>query len=251
MRRLAAALLFLLLVVTGSTGSASGAPSQLTRKQVAEEADFTRKPAGGWSSEGCEIIRIFVSRAEVRTAEAAERRRDAADGENPGGLVVTAGSSRFGAELGHNFFYCQQAIEEALVWVGKGGRPEGTPTTVLNAKAAIEALDFPILLQKPPGSPGVLVGRVHGSLGESFAFFLFVNRGAPDRMKGVPGYPGFVGGKSKGGLLGGGLVDGYVFGSRELPRKGETKAQFKQQANIEFEVEEALCMQATGEGCGI
>jgi hypothetical protein len=248
-----ASLLFAALLasaIVAGGGSPASASAQLTRERLAEEADFTRN-ASGWSSEECEITRIFVSRHEVRAAEAAERRRDSADGSEGGGLVVIAATSRFGVELGHNFFYCQEAIEDALVWVGKGGRPEGTPTTVANARVAIEALDDPVALEEPPGYPGVLVGRVQGSLGERFAFFLFVNRSAPPRMEGVPGYPGFGEGRSKGGLLGGGLVDGYVFGSRELPRRGETKAQFKEQSKIESDVEEALCMQATGEGCGI
>ena len=94
----------------------------------------------------------------------------------------------------------------------------------------------------------MLVGRVHGSLGERFSFFLFVNRGAPERMEDVPGYPGFG---PPGGLAGGTLVDGYIFGSREIPRRGESKRQFRQQSHIEIEVEEALCLQATGEHCGI
>jgi len=165
--------------------------------------------------------------------------------------VVSAEHKRFGVELGHEFFYCQQAVEEALAHVGHGGVPEGSPTTVANARAAIEALPLPIRLEEPAGERGVLVGRVHGSLGERFAFFLFVNRSAPRKMPGVAGYPGFVGPGDENGLLGGGLVEGYVFGSRELPRRGESKAQFKEQSRIEGAVEEALCVQATGEGCGI
>jgi hypothetical protein len=165
--------------------------------------------------------------------------------------VVSAEHERFGVELHHGYDYCQQAVEEALAHVGHGGVPEGTPTTVANAKAAIEALDLPIRLEEPSGESGVLVGRVHGSLEERFAFFLFVNRSAPRKMAGVPGYPGFGEGGNKRGLLGGGLVDGYIFGSRELPRRGETSEQFKEQSRIELKVEEALCMQATGEGCGI
>jgi hypothetical protein len=242
------ALSFVLVVAMGCGGSASGALGKLTRARLAEEAGFTRNPAGGWSEEECEITRIFVTRQEVEKARAAEERRGGPDGPDPGGLVVSAAHERFGVELGPEFGYCQQAVEEALAWVGKGGRPEGTPTTVANARAVIEALEYPIALEEPAGENGVLVGRVHGGRGEHFAFFLFVNRSAPDRMPGVRGYPGFGG---RHGLLGGGLVEGYIFGSRELPREGETHAQFQQQSHIELEVEEALCLQATGEECGI
>ncbi|HJZ38485.1 MAG TPA: hypothetical protein VJ204_19600 [Solirubrobacterales bacterium] len=250
MRRLAAATLVSLLVIVaaGCGGSAAGAAGGLTRGQLAEEAGFTRAPTGGWSEGECEITRIFVTRREVEKARAAEERRDGPDGPDPGGLVVSVSHERFGVELGHGFGYCQQAIEEGLAWVGKGGRPEGTPTTVVNARGAIEALEDPIELEEPAGENGVIVGRVHGRLGEHFAFFLFINRSAPDKMPGVAGYPGFEG---RGGLLGGGLVEGYIFGSREIPRRGESQAQFKEQSRIEGEVTTALCMQATGEGCGI
>jgi hypothetical protein len=237
-----------LVVAVGCGANASGDSGKLTRARLAEEAGFTRNPAGGWSEEDCEITRIFVARQEVEKARAAEERRDSPDGPDPGGFVVSADHERFGVELGHEFAYCQQAIEEELAWVGKGGRPEGTPTTVANARVAIEALEYPIALEEPTSENGVLIGRVHGSRGEHFAFFLFVNRSVPDQMPGVPGYPGFEGRR---GLLGGGLVDGYIFGSRELPHEGETHAQFQQQSRIELEVEEALCLQATGEDCGI
>jgi hypothetical protein len=192
------------------------------------------------------VVHIYPTKGEVVAAERRESRRD-----NPeaGGLVVSVAHDRFGVELGRNSFYCQEAIEIALARVGHGGVPEGTPTTIANARAAIEALGFPIVLIEPEEEKGVLVGRVHGSLGERFAFFLFVNRSAPQRMKDVPGSPGF--GPQGGGLLGGTLVDGYIFGSREIPRKGESKRQFQQQSHIEIEIEEALCMQATGEDCGI
>ena len=179
---------------------------------------------------------------------AAERRESRRANPESGGLVVSAEGDRFGAELGRNFIYCQEAVEIALARVGHGGVPEGTPTTIANARAAIEVLGFPIVLSEPEEERGVLVGRVHGSLGERFAFFLFVNRSAPKRMKDVPGYPGF--GPPR-GLAGGTLVDGYIFASREVPRKGESERQFRQQSHIEIEVEEALCLQATGEDCGI
>jgi hypothetical protein len=232
-------------------GTATASASGLTREQIAEEAGFERLGSGGWHEGECNIPRIYPTKAEVHAAEERERRR-----RNPesGGLVVSTRGDRIGVELGPESFFCQQAIEEALSHVGHGGVPEGSPTTVANARAAIEALGFPIHLEEPEGEKNVLVGRVHGSLGERFAFFLFVNRGAPAEMPDVPGYPGFG---RPGGLLGGGLAEdrdesgGYVFGSRELPRRGESKAQFRQQSHIEFEVEEALCMQATGEYCGI
>jgi hypothetical protein len=231
-------------------GGQSGA-AQLTRGQIAEEAGFEGGGSTTWHLEECVIEHIFTTREQVVTARNRERRRDTPDGPDPGGIVVSAYHERFGVELGHEYFYCQQEVEERLAHVGHGGVPEGTPTTVTNARAAIEALELPIRLEEPGGENGVLVGRVHGGLGERFAFFLFVNRSAPRKMPGVAGYPGFGEGRNKGGLLGGGLVDGYIFGSREIARRGETGEQFKQQSNIELEVTEALCMQATGEDCGI
>jgi hypothetical protein len=218
----------------------------LTRGQIADEAGFVRDRSGSWLYEECVVVHIYPTKGEVVAAERREGRRANSEA---GGLVVSAAHSRFGVELGRSFFYCQEAIEIALARVGHGGVPESTPTTIANARSAIEALGLPIVLNEPDEEEGVLVGRVHGSLGERFAFFLFVNRSAPQRMRDVPGYPGF--GPGVGGLAGGTLVDGYIFGSREIPRKGESKRQFDQQAHIEIEVEEALCMQATGEDCGI
>jgi hypothetical protein len=240
-----------LIDLGGSEATASSATTTPTRGQIAEEAGLERTKTGGWHDGECQITRIYPTKAEVLAAEAREKRRP-----NPesGGLVVSTRGDRIGVELGPNSFYCQQALEEDLSHVGHGGVPEGSPTTVANARAAIEALGFPIHLEEPEGEKNVLVGRVHGSLGERFAFFLFVNRGGPDKMPGVPGYPGFG---PPGGLAGGVLVEnededgGYVFGSREVPRRGETKAQFRQQSHIEIGVEEALCVQATGEDCGI
>lgn len=230
--------------------SEASSAALLTRGQIASEAGFVRDVSGSWLYEECVIDRIFPTRGEVLAARKREERRGL-EGLGAVGLVVSAEGERFGVELGRNFVYCQEAVENALARVGHGGVPEGTPTTMANARQAIEALGLPIGLTEPEEERGVLVGRVRGSLGERFAFFLFVNRSAPARMKDVPGYPGFHGQNRRGGLLGGTLVDGYIFGSRETPRKGETKRQFQQQSHIEIEVEEALCMQATGELCGI
>jgi hypothetical protein len=236
---------------SASTASASAATSKPTREQIAEEAGFERLPSGGWHSGECQIERIYPTKAEVLAARMREERRNGTDGPESGGFVVSTRGDRIGVELELGFSYCQQAIEEALAHVGHGGVPEGSPTTVANARGAIEALGYPIRFEEPAREKNVLVGRVHGRLGERFAFFLFVNRGAPRKMPDVPGYPGFMELGNEGGLAGGGLVEGYIFGSREIPRRGESAAQFKQQSNIELEVEEALCRQATGESCGI
>jgi hypothetical protein len=232
-------------------GGGGSSAATLTQGQIAEEAGFEGDWSTGWHLEECVIEHIFTTRKQVIAAKERERRRDRPDGPAPGGLVIGAEHEQFGVELGHEYFYCQQEVEERLADVGYGGVPEGTPTTVAKARAAIDALGLPIRLEEPSGEHGVLVGRVHGSLGETFAFFLFVNRSAPRKMPSVAGYPGFAEAGDERGLLGGGLVDGYIFGSRELPRRGESHAQFKEQSRIEGEVEEALCMQATGEYCGI
>jgi hypothetical protein len=248
----AVVLSLVLVAVVGHGGSASGASGKLTRARLAEEAGFERLPSGGWHSGECHITRIFTTRAEVLAAEKRAERQNARDPET-GGFVAGFDHERIGVELPPRFVYCEEAMEKGLSNVGHGGVPEGAPTTVANARAAIEALGHPIQLEEPASEKNVLVGRVHGSLGERFAFFLFVNRGAPKKMPGVPGYPGFG---PPGGLAGGVLVEkeaegGYIFFSREVPRRGETKAQFKEQSKIEIDVEEALCEQATGEGCGI
>jgi hypothetical protein len=252
-RRHAATATLIALAATLAAWSLAGstAAAVLTRGRLAEEAGFERLPSGGWRAGECHIARIFPTKEEVLAARRRqERRRESRDPES-GGLVVSTRGERLGVELAPDSLYCQEAIEAALAHVGHGGVPEGSPTTVANARAAIEALGLPIRLEEPPGEQGVLVGRVHGSLGERFAFFLFVDRSAPKRMPDVPGYAGFKEAGNPGGLAGGGLVEGYVFGSREIPRRGESKAQFRQQSNIELEVEEALCEQAIGESCGI
>jgi hypothetical protein len=129
----------------------------------------------------------------------------------------------------HSYGWCQQAVEERLYELNEKNEAEGTPTSVANARAAVEELGVPIRLSEPAGEVGASWGMPRRAI--------------------HPRLPGLHGEAPKGGLAGGGLVDGYVFGSREVPASGESKPQFRQQSGIE--VEEALCNQATGEDCGI
>jgi hypothetical protein len=255
MRRAGAIALLLGLLATVVAGCGGGSTSALTspsRSELARAAGFTRDGAHGWRWHKCHITRVFASDGEILAAQRAEHRRAGPDGHYPGGFIVTGPTRLFAVELAHGAIACQEEVETHLQNLRGKVKFEGTPTTVADARAAIEELGYPIRLDEFAGEKGVLVGRVHGSLGERFPFFLFVNRSAPRRMPGVPDYPGFLGeAPHHHGLAGGGLVDGYIFGSREVPVKGESKAQFRQQSNIEIEVEEALCNQATGEDCGI
>ena len=57
------------------------------------------------------------------------------------------------------------------------------PESMAAARAGIEALPYEIRLLEPRGVENVLIGKVHGSLGETFRFFLFVNRNAAARLR--------------------------------------------------------------------
>ena len=124
------------------------------------------------------------------------------------------------------------------------------PESMAAARAGIEALPYDIDLREPPGVANVLIGRVHGSLGETFRFFLFVNRSAARRLPGVPGY-GFHGPHGRilnRGLEGGSLgnTDVILF---TISRRGESKAQVNERYDIQFAIEDGVCLRQTGEVC--
>lgn len=118
------------------------------------------------------------------------------------------------------------------------------------ARAGIEALPYEIHLREPPGIHNVLIGKVFGSRGETFRFFLFVNRNAPAHLPGVPGY-GFHGPHHRTldhGLEGGALANSDVM-LDTISKRGETKAQERERFDVEFAVEETVCRRQTGRAC--
>jgi hypothetical protein len=124
------------------------------------------------------------------------------------------------------------------------------PESMAAARAGIEALPYDIDLREPPGVANVLVGRVHGSLGETVRFFLFVNRNAAKHLPGVPGY-GFHGPHDRilnRGLEGGSLgnTDVIFF---TVYRRGESKAQINERFDIGFAIEDDVCRRQTGKVC--
>ena len=124
------------------------------------------------------------------------------------------------------------------------------PESMAAARAGIEALPYEIRLLEPRGVENVLIGKVHGSLGETFRFFLFVNRNAAAHIPGVPGY-GFHGPHNRilnPGLEGGALANTDVMFST-VGRRGETKAQERERFTILFAVEETVCLRQTGKAC--
>jgi hypothetical protein len=124
------------------------------------------------------------------------------------------------------------------------------PESMAAARAGIEALPYEIHLREPRGVQNVLIGKVHGGLGETFRFFLFVNRNAAPRIPGVPGY-GFHGPHNRilnRGLEGGALANTDVM-LETIGRRGETRAQEKERFDILLAVEETVCLRQTGEAC--
>jgi hypothetical protein len=124
------------------------------------------------------------------------------------------------------------------------------PESMALARAGIEALPYEIDLRQPPGVKSTLIGKVQGSRGESFRFFLFVNRGAAKHLRGVPGY-GFHGPHDQildPGLMGGELANTDVI-LATVPRRSETKAQEREHFEILIAVEDTVCLRQTGRVC--
>jgi hypothetical protein len=124
------------------------------------------------------------------------------------------------------------------------------PENFAAARAGIEALPYKIDLKHARGAQNTLIGAVHGSLGESFRFFLFVNRKPAKRLRKVPDYsargpnnelPGR-------GLEGGRLANtDYLFST--VSHHGETGAQKFQQYKILNAIKDPICMRQTGQAC--
>jgi hypothetical protein len=124
------------------------------------------------------------------------------------------------------------------------------PESVAAARAGIEALPYKIRLREVPGVNNILIGKVFGSLGETFRFFLSVNRNAAAHLPGVPGY-GFHGPHNQildHGLEGGALANSDVL-LQTIGKRGETKAQENERLEIALAVEETVCRRQTGKAC--
>lgn len=122
--------------------------------------------------------------------------------------------------------------------------------TMALARAGIEALPYGIQLREPWDAQNTLIGKVRGSLGETFRFFLFVNRSAAGKLRGAPGY-GFHGPHNRilnRGLEGGALANTDVMLST-VGRRGETRAQQNERYAILIAVEETVCLRQTGKSC--
>ena len=124
------------------------------------------------------------------------------------------------------------------------------PESLAGAGAGIEALPYRIRLQTVRGVKNTLTGRVTGSLGESFRFFLFVNRDAAARLPRVPGYSAH--GPSNTlpgpGLTGGPLANTDVLFST-VPRRGWTEPQRRERREILRAVKDTVCLRQTGATC--
>jgi hypothetical protein len=124
------------------------------------------------------------------------------------------------------------------------------PESLAAARAGIEALPYRIQLRQPPGVKNTLIGKIHGGLGETFRFFLFVNRDAAARLRHVPGY-GAHGPRNSipdPGLEGGPLANTDVLFST-VPRRSETRAQRHEHRKILTAVENTICLRQTGDPC--
>jgi hypothetical protein len=114
------------------------------------------------------------------------------------------------------------------------------PESFAAARAGIEALPFAIEI-RGLRSENVLIGRVRGKLGENFVFYLFVNRKAPRRLDGAPGF-------ELRNLEGGKLADTDELWST-APGRGWSKGQVRERRRILRAVGNTVCRRQTGATC--
>lgn len=124
------------------------------------------------------------------------------------------------------------------------------PESLAAAQAGIEALPYPIDLRHARGTKNALIGKVSGSLGETFHFFLFVNRLPSSHLRGEPEYGthGFNREVPDRSIEGGPLAKtDYLFNT--VPRRDESKAQKLQQRKILTAIKNPICVRQTGHAC--
>lgn len=123
-----------------------------------------------------------------------------------------------------------------------------SPETVAAVKRAIEGLHYNIDVHGIPGQEGALLAELHGNLGESERFYVFVHRRVPLRINEVVRA---LGANNARQIEGGELTENYALLSRVGGHRGESQRQKEESESAIFAAEEALCEQATGEACGI
>lgn len=125
------------------------------------------------------------------------------------------------------------------------------PESLAAARAGIEALPYRIDLRHARRAKNALIGKVSGDRGESFSFFLFVNRKPARHLRGVPGYavygPRYIPGA---GIEGGKLANtDYLYST--APRNDESKAQKEDHFKILGAVKDTICVRQTGDPCPV
>ena len=93
-----------------------------------------------------------------------------------------------------------------------------------------------------------MLSELHGKLGETERFYVFVHGRGTLRINNVVRALGVRDARQ---IEGGELTESYALFSPVVRRVGETRRQIDESASEIFAAEEALCEQATGEGCGI
>lgn len=119
-----------------------------------------------------------------------------------------------------------------------------------SARARIEVLPYDIRLREPEGIHNVLIGQVRGDRGERFRFFLMVNRNAPARIPGVPGYR-FYGPHHA--IMGPGLEGGALAKTDVLlvtiEPGDDSRAQRQERSLILSAIEDGVCKTQTQHAC--
>lgn len=114
------------------------------------------------------------------------------------------------------------------------------PESFAAARAGIEALPFAIAI-RGLRSENALIGKVRGSRGERFAFYLFVNRKAPRRLGGAPGF-------ELSRLEGAGLAKTDELWST-VPGHKWTRGQRRERERVLSAVANAVCRRQIGSTC--
>jgi hypothetical protein len=122
------------------------------------------------------------------------------------------------------------------------------PETVATARRAIESLSNGTTVREIPGQKGALLGEIHGKLGESERFYVFVHGSGPLKISDVVRALGVRNAKQ---IEGGELTENYALFSPVINRADETRRQRAGRISAIFTTEDVLCEEATGEVCGI
>jgi hypothetical protein len=122
------------------------------------------------------------------------------------------------------------------------------PETVATARRTIEGMRYDINVHEVPGQEGALIAHLHGKLGETEPFYVFVHGYSPLR---IPEVVRALGAGNAWQIEGGELTEHYALFSLIGRRRGESRKQKAEGSAVIFAAEDALCEQAIGETCGI